>query len=183
MLQVEKVVAQAAQHLLHGVGIAVVQSGIGRNAGTNLVQVAIARVVLHNLVDVELALGPGAYEGHFADKHVPQLGQFVQVMVAQKLAHLGEALVFFARIQGRTVLLGIQLHAAELVDVERTTETPDAFLLEYGRATVFALHGNVAYQEKGRKHNHGHQGREAVEETLHVALEAVHTVANEMIVI
>ena len=69
--QVVEVVFQAAQHLVHRVGIAVLEGGIGGDAGTYLIQVVIARVLLHYLVYEELALGAVSYEGHVSLEHVP----------------------------------------------------------------------------------------------------------------
>ena len=49
----------------------------------NGIQFGIAWIVLHNLVDIELAFWSVANESHVALEHVPQLWQLVQVMVAQ----------------------------------------------------------------------------------------------------
>ena len=182
VLQVEQVVAQAAQHLLEGVRVAVVQRGVGRDTRTDLVEVAIAGIALHDLVDVELAFRARADEGHLADEHVPQLGQLVQVVFAQELAHLGQAGVRTALVQGRAELLGIQAHAAELVDIERTAEAADALLLEDGRPAVLTLHRDVAHQEQGREDDEGHGRQQAVHEALHVSFETVHPVADETVV-
>lgn len=153
VFQIEKVVAQTAQHLLKGVGVAVVEGGIGGDTRANLEQVTVAGIALHNLVDVELALGAGTDEGHIATKHIPQLGKLVQVVLTQELAHTGEPHVLTARIECGAVLLGIEPHATELVNIERTTETPDTLLAEYGRSAVFALHSQVTNQKQGRKHD------------------------------
>ena len=155
MLQIEEVVAQAAEHLLDSVGVAVVESGVGGDTRTYLVEVAITGVALHNPVDVEFALRSRSDKGHLAAEDVPELGQFVEMVLTQELADLGHAFVLAAGIQGRACLLGIGLHATELVDVERTTETADTLLLENGRSAVFALDCNVAEQKQRRKDNHG----------------------------
>lgn len=74
MFQIEEVVTQAAEHLLDGIGIAVVERGVRRDARTNLKQITVAGITFHDLLDVELALGTGADKGHLTTEHVPQLG-------------------------------------------------------------------------------------------------------------
>lgn len=147
VLQVEEVVAQATEHLLDGVGIAIVEGGVRSDPRTDLVEVAITGIALHNLVDVELALRTGTDKGHLTTEDVPELGKFVEVVFTKELADLGHAFVLAAGIQGGTCLFGIELHAAKLVDVERTTETADTLLLENGGTAVFALDSNVAEQK------------------------------------
>lgn len=183
VLQIEEVVAQAAEHLLDGVGIAIVEGGVGSDTRTDLVEVAITGIALHNLVDVELALGTWTDKGHLAAEDVPELGKFVEVVLTQELADLGHAFVLATRIQGGTCLFGIELHAAELIDVERATETADALLLENGRTAVFALDSNVAEQKQGGKDNHGDQGGQTVNNTLGVAFETIHSVGDEVVIL
>ena len=182
VFKVEQVVAQTAEHLLHGVGIAVVKGGVGSNPGTYLKQVTVTGIAFHNLVDVILTFGTGADESHLSEEYVPKLGQFVEMVFAQELADLGKTFVLAAGIKGRTVFFGIELHAAELVDIERTSEAPDAFLLENGRTAVFAFYGNVAYQKQRREHDKGDESDEAVHAPFYITFEAVHPVGNVMIV-
>lgn len=183
VLQIEEVITQATEHLLDSVGIAIVEGGVGGDTRTDLVEVAITGIALHNLVDVELALGTGADKGHLATEDVPELGKFVEVVFTQELADLGHAFVLAAGIQGGTCLFGIELHAAELIDVERATETADALLLENGGTAVFALDGNVAEQKQGGKDNHGNQGSQTVNNTLGVAFETIHSVGDEVVIL
>ena len=182
VFQVEQVVAQATEHLLEGVRVAVVQGGVGRDARTDLIEIAVAGVALHDLVDVEFAFGARADEGHLSDEHVPQLGQFVQMVLAQELADFCQTGVGTALVQGGTGFLRVQAHAAELVDVEGTSEPPDAFLLEDGGAAVLVPDGYVADQEQGREDDQGDGGQQAVAATLHVPFEAVHAVADKAVV-
>ena len=183
VLQVEEIVTQAAEHFLDGVGIAVVEGGVGGDTRTDLVEVAITGIALHNLVDVELALGTWTDKGHLATEDVPELRKLVEVVFTKELADLGHAFVLAAGIQGGTCLFGIELHAAELVDVERTTETADALLLENGGTAVFALDSNVAEQKQGGKDNHGDQGSQTVNNTLGVAFETIHSVGDEVVIL
>ena len=62
MLQIVEVELKAAKHLLHSVGVAIVESGIGGDSWTQLVELGIAGVVLHDFVDEVLALRAGTYE-------------------------------------------------------------------------------------------------------------------------
>ena len=156
MLQIEEVVAQAAKHLLDGIRVAVIQGGIGRDARTYLVQITVARVTFHDLVDVELALRTGTDERHLADKYIPKLGQLVQMVLAQEFPDLCQTGIGTALIQRRTELLRIQTHTTELVDVERTAEATDTFLLENGRTAVLMLHGKVTNQKQGRENDQHH---------------------------
>lgn len=183
VLQIKKIVAQATEHLLDGVGIAVVEGGVRGDTRTDLVEVAITGIALHDLVDVELALGTGTDKGHLATEDVPELGKLVEVVLTKELADLGHAFVLAAGIQGGTCLFGIELHAAELIDVERATETADALLLENGGTAVFALDGNVAEQKQGGKDNHGNQGSQTVNNTLGVAFETIHSVGDEVVIL
>lgn len=96
VLQVEEIVTQAAEHFLDGVGIAVVEGGVGGDTRTDLVEVAITGIALHNLVDVELALGTGTDKGHLAAEDVPELGKLVEVVFTKELADLGHAFVLAA---------------------------------------------------------------------------------------
>ena len=69
------------------------------------------------------------------------------MVLAEELADLRHTVVLAAGIERGARLLGIELHAAELINIKGTTETSDTFLLENSRTAVFALHGNVANQK------------------------------------
>ena len=56
--KVEEVEVEPRQHLVHRVGVPVVEGGVAGNTGTDLVQVPVPRVAVDNLVDVELAFRP-----------------------------------------------------------------------------------------------------------------------------
>ena len=59
VFQIEQIVAQTAKHLLQRIRIAVVERGIRGHARTDLVQVTIAGITFHDLVDVELPFRTG----------------------------------------------------------------------------------------------------------------------------
>ena len=90
MLQIVEVKLQSAQHFFDGVGIAVVERGIRGDARAYLVELLVTAVALHNLADIIGTLRTVAHKRHVAHQHIPQLGQFVQMVFAQKLAHLGQ---------------------------------------------------------------------------------------------
>ena len=112
MLKVEEVVVKAAQHLLHGVGIAIVKRGIACHARSYLIEKGVTRVVHHYLVNVILALGSIAYERHVAAEHVPQLWQLVKVVRTDEASHLSKARVVIATSvrEGRLAVLNIDAH-------------------------------------------------------------------------
>ena len=58
---------QSAEHLLDGVGVAVVERCHGEDAWAHGVELGIARVALHDLFDEELSLGARPDERHVAD--------------------------------------------------------------------------------------------------------------------
>lgn len=82
MLKVIEVVLQSLQHLLHRVGVAVVESGITCHAWAHLVELFVAVVVLHDPVNEILSLRTIADERHVADQNIPQLWQLVKMVIA-----------------------------------------------------------------------------------------------------
>ena len=71
MLQIEQVVTQAAEHLIDRVRIPIVERGVRGNARTDLVEVTVTGITLHDLIDVELTLGTGTDKGHVAHEDIP----------------------------------------------------------------------------------------------------------------
>ena len=153
MLQVEQVVTKATEHLIDSVRISIIECSIGRYTRTNLIKVTVTGVTLHNLINVIFPLRTGTNESHLADEYVPQLGKFIQMVFAQEFTNLCQTSILTALIQRRAGFLRVQPHASEFVDIERTTETPDALLLENSRTAVLMLHRNIAYQEQRREDN------------------------------
>lgn len=99
VLEVIEVELKSAQHFLDGVGVAIIECGIRRHPRTYAVEKLVARVALHNLVDVELALGPIADESHVATHHIPQLWQFIKMVHTQKAAHARESWVVHGAVE------------------------------------------------------------------------------------
>lgn len=102
------------------------------------------------------------------------------MMLAQELAHTGHAGISASLVKGGAELLSVQTHAAELIDVERATETADTLLLENGRTAILAPYGDVADQEQGAEYDQGDKGQKAIPYTLHVTLEGVHPIRDKI---
>ena len=71
MLQIEQVVTQAAEHLIDRVRIPIVERGVRGNARTDLVEVTVTGITLHDLVDVELSLRTRADKRHITNEDIP----------------------------------------------------------------------------------------------------------------
>ena len=187
MLQVVKIELQTAQHLLHGVGIAVVERRIRRDAGLHLVEIDVPWVVFHDLVDVEFALGTRSDERHVAPDDVPQLRQLVEARAPEETAHLRDARVVQMMVAQEasdlcqlirllvleevgSVLLSINLHASEFVDVERFSTQADSFLRKEHMSSVFKLDGKKTQQEQRREHHQGNECNECVDKASEAIL-------------
>ena len=152
VFQVVEVEFQSSQHLRHGICIAVVECGVGGDTRTNLVEVLVARVVLHDLVDVELALGTRTDERHVADEDIPELRKLVEVVRSQEGTHLGEARVTAHLQEVGAILLGINAHGAKLIDEERLAMKPDALLSVNDWKPILPADGDGASQGQGREY-------------------------------
>lgn len=149
VLKIIKVKFEATQHLLYGVGVAVVERCVGGDAWADSVELLIAWVALHNLVDVEFAFGTITDERHIATNYIPQLRQLIEMMGTQEATHTREARVVQSSFkqQLRSVFLGVARHAAELIYVEWLAVQPNALLPIYRWRTVFEPNGNDANQK------------------------------------
>ena len=126
--QILQIHVQTREHLLHGVGIAVVERSLRRQPRAYLVELGVIGVMLHNLVDENLSFRAVADERHIATEYVPELWELVQMIVAEEVAdrcHLRQTLLLGT---GDAVLLGILMHGAELQDVEWTSMEADTLL-------------------------------------------------------
>lgn len=65
-LDIIKVHLEAVEHLGEGIGIAIVEGGFAEDAGTHLIELFVAGVGLHNLIDKKLSLGAIPYKAHIA---------------------------------------------------------------------------------------------------------------------
>ena len=102
-----------------------------RNAGTNLENLLLLTLVLSDILQ---KLRPGADEAHFAQEHLAQLRDLIQLGLAQEIAHLGDPGI---PQRGGTAadFVGIFHHAAELEYTEAFTMQPSAFgTVEHGES-------------------------------------------------
>ena len=83
------------------------------------------------------------------------------MVVTNEATHTGQAVI--ARVvELRTVTLGLHNHRAELVEREGLPLVANAFLLEDGRATVFALNQDIADKEKRGENDKTGKGNEKI---------------------
>lgn len=139
---------EAAQHLFHRIGVAVMQSGIRRYSRTQLKNLKIACVVLKDFVNIIFPFRTRPDKAHVAFQHVPQLWQLVKVMTAQEAADVGEALVAFHLKQLRLAVLSVDAHAAELIYVKGMSVAAYALLLIDDGQAVFKAYGCCADEQQ-----------------------------------
>ena len=181
MLQIVQVVLQSDQHLLHRVRITVIERGITCHTRTNLIEHIITGILLFYQFDVIGTFRTWSYKCHVADKHIPQLGQFIEMMLAEETPNLGLTGIIVpvaALEQRRTPLLCPYLHRTELIDGKGSAEASDALLLEDGRSTVLPSHSDKTECEQRRKENQGNQCQQTVHDPFRVPLKHIHPVGN-----
>ena len=130
MLDVPDVAADAALHLVEGLGLAAVAGDLAP-AGDAWLDI-VADHVLVDQVGIFLRVlehvGSGAHDAHLAEQHVDELRKLVDAGLAQYLAPLGHAGVVPRGLQA--VGLGVDLHAAELQAGELPAVDAGALLAE-----------------------------------------------------
>ena len=132
--------------------------------------------MLHDLVDVELALRTRTDKRHVSDEDIPKLGQLIEMMSSQKLPHLGEARVATYLQQVGTILLGIHPHATKLVDEERLAMQSDALLLVDDRHAVLHADGKSTSDCQRREDNKTTRCNEKVKGAFYNLLHFAHAV-------
>ena len=178
MAEIVKIVFESPDHLLDGVGVAVEESGIGGDAGTDLEKVVVARVHFDDLLDEVLPLGAGSDEGHVTLEDIEQLRQLVEMMRPDEFPDLCEPRIILTGEERRTVFFGIGTHRPELVDPERPSEPSDSLLTVDGRTTVFDLDGQVDYQEERGKNDQADGRDDKVDTSLEDPAELAHSVGD-----
>ena len=167
VLEVVKVGFKACEHLLEGCGVAVVQGGVGRHARAYLVEILVAWVNGHNLVDEVFALRSRPYKRHVTYENIPQLGQLVEVVVAKKASDTREAVLILFDAELRLSLLGVDFHAAKFIDEKRPSAFSNALLAVDGWSAVLALDGYVAEEHQRREHHEAEKRCEPVESAFY----------------
>src|SRR5690554_4275054 len=90
---------------------------------------AIMGRYLHNLIDVKLTLGSGAYETHIAFEHIKKLWDFIHARLPHKFPDGGNTRIVTAA-QLWTCIFCIFIHGSELVNIKRHVVLTDAFLFK-----------------------------------------------------
>ena len=116
--------------------------GEAGDAGLDVVAVGVLGILLGELLDEVRALGARTDEAHVAVEDVPDLRQFVEAGGADEGADARDARVVVGRELRAGVLLGVDAHRAELVDLVGLAEAAGADLAVEGRAAVFELDGD-----------------------------------------
>ena len=80
---------QTAQHLVHRVGIAVVECGFRSESGPHSEDILVVFVLSHNLVNEELTLRTRSDKRHITTEDIPQLWQLVEMMLAKEAFRRG----------------------------------------------------------------------------------------------
>ena len=65
------------------------------------------------------------------------------MMLAQELPRTGHTGIRTSLVKGGTEFLSVQTHAAELIDMKRTTETTDTLLLKDRRASILPFYSDI----------------------------------------
>lgn len=166
MFEIIQIIFQTFQHLLQCIRIAIIKGGIRRDTRPYLVKTDIAGILLHDLVDKELTFGTRAYKRHVTLQDIPELGQLVEMMLANESAHLREPVFLLdTRAELGTCLFGINPHGPKLIDKEGLASLPDTLLLVNGRATAY-LYSHKAYKENGAENYKENHREDDIEKAL-----------------
>ncbi len=140
VLEIVEVKLKAAQHLLHSVGVAVVESGVAGNARAYLIEKLVTAVEFHYLVYKVFPLWAVANERHVATEDVPELRQLIEVVGAHETPDFGETRVILAVVgELRPFFLGIHTHGTHLKNEERFATLAYPLLAEKHRTPVLLL--------------------------------------------
>ena len=132
--------------------------------------------VLHDLVDEVLALRAWTHERHVAHKHVPQLGEFVDVVLAEKTLKLRRFHTVALRHELRTLVFHHSAQRAELVDGERLATIADTLLSEKHRTVFLDNHDEGDDKEHREEDDKSEQGTDKIRDPLHAALKGIHCI-------
>ena len=130
MLDVPDVAADAALHLVEGLGLAAVAGDLAPagDAGLDVVADHVFVDQVGVFLGVLEHVGAGAHDAHLPEQHVDELRELVDAGLAQYLAPLGHAGVVPRGLQA--VGLGVDPHAAELQAGELPAVDAGALLAE-----------------------------------------------------
>ena len=173
-----KVHREALKHLLHRVGITIVNRSVGSDARTHLIEKFVAHIVLHNLVDEILSLGSVAHERHIALQDIPQLREFVKVVVTKEASDGRKSGILLLRKDGRAVFC-VLMHGAELVNIENFTTHAHTLLRENRISVALRQQYDVDNEEEGAENDETYERTHKVETALHGELPRSHVHRNQ----
>ena len=157
VVEVEEVVAEALNHFVDGGGVAVFDLSPGGDAWFDALEEEVFGGAADDLVDVELAFGAWADDGHGAAEDVPELGYLVEADFAHEASEGCDAgVVVFA--QGGAALFGVDVHGAEFVHAEGSSVVADAFLGVEDGAWGGEFDGECGGEVDGGEEDHGEEG-------------------------
>ena len=125
------------------------------------------------MVDVELAFGAVANNGHGAFQDVVELGNLVEAHFAHEAPKGSDAWVVVAR-EGRAAGFGIGVHAAEFVHLEGLAFIADALLGIENGSGAGALDEDGSDEEHGAEHHQGKDGEDYVAQAFDAVLPLLH---------
>ena len=172
VLDVVEVVLDAALDLLLRVGLAAPAADL-RPAGDPRLDPVAREIAVHGLV-IEPVLGLGvdrvrarSHQRQIAlHRHVDELRQFVDRGLAQEGADPGDARVALGHQHGSGGVALVDIHGAELVDLDQLVVEAVALLLEEHRAAAVELDGDRRQQHDRGCEQEQDAADEAVEQHL-----------------
>ena len=164
-------VHEVVDELVVGRGVVLGEDlGEAGDAGLDVVAVGVLGVSLGELLDEVRALGARPDEAHVAVEDVPDLRQLVEAGGADEGADARDARVVVSRELRAGVLLGVDAHRAELVDLVGLAEAAGADLAVEGRAAVLELDGEGDGDHERQGKDEGDAGEHDVDGALDGAL-------------
>ena len=127
------------------------------HAGARDVAGHVVADIVFELLDKMGALRARAHEGHIAHQHIPELGQLIEVPLAEEFADAGAAGVVGGGPDRAGGVFGIHGHGAQLEDGELLAADAAADLAIKHGAGRAALDERRGQQENGRGEHQPHQ--------------------------
>src|SRR5262245_15919538 len=143
------------------------------DAGLDLVTQHVLRDLVLELRDEKRTLGPRSDNRHVALEHVPELGQFVDVGLAQELADWRPPRILFTGEHRSGFGFGVLVHRPELVNHERLAVEPHPLLAVEDVALRRQLDQGRDDPEGDGQHQQGARGNRDVDAALDEGVEAL----------
>lgn len=138
---------------------------IAGNAGLHAVTVHVVGHLIGIFFGVPEHVGTWANDGHVANQDVPELGDLIEVALAEELSEPGDAFVSPDCLT--EVGTGIETHGAELVTDEFSSIAPGASLTkEHGTAGGHLDKSSNDQKGDGEDKKDGKQGKEEIKGSL-----------------